>query len=121
MGNDFNYRFVDMKYDSDDFKNLTNQLCSHRLKTRLTSKQLDVESLEDFLGKLGNDDLIDYYRAEVGEENATREVIESQIIANFSADRRDGSRNYTNTRKTIYDKFTTIFFVPSITPPPWLL
>jgi len=110
-GNDFNYRFVDMKYDSDDFKNLTNQLCAHRLKTRLTSKQLDVESLEDFLGKLGNDDLIDYYRAEVGEENATREVIESQIIANFSADRRDGSRNYTNTRKTIYDKFTTIFFV----------
>jgi len=110
-GNDFNYRFVDMKHDSDDFKNLTNQLCSHRLKTRLTSKQLDVDSLEDFLGKIGNDDLIDYYRAEVGEENATREVIESKIIASFSADRREGSRSYTNTRKTIYDKFTTIFFV----------
>ena len=110
-GNDFNYRFVDMKYDSNDFINLTNQLCAYRLKTRLTAKQLDVESLEDFLGKIGNDDLIDYYRAVVGEENATREVIESQMIASFSADRREGSKNYTNKRKTIYDKFTTIFFV----------
>lgn len=110
-GNDFNYRFIDMKHDSDDFKNLTNQLCAHRLKTRVTSKQLDVTSLEDFLGKIGSDGLIDYYRTEVGDENATHEVIESQIIANFSTDRREGSKSYTNTRKTIYDKYTTIFFV----------
>ena len=110
-GNDYNYRFIDMRYDSDDFIKLTNRLCTHRLKTRLTSKQLDVASLEDFLGKIGNDDLIDYYRTEVGEENATREVIESKIINSFSADRREGSKSYHNKRKTIYDKFTTIFFV----------
>jgi len=110
-GNDFNYRFIDMKYDSDEFKSLTNQLCSQRLKRRLPPNTIDVDCLEDFLGKIGNDNLIDYYRAEVGEDKATPEIIESQIIENFSTDRREGSKTYSNRRKTVYDKFTTIFFV----------
>lgn len=111
MGNDFNYRIVDLKPDSEDFKKLTDQLCAHRLKTRLTSMQVNVETLEDFLGRVGNDDLIDYYRTEVGAENASREIIEQKMIENFSIDRREGSKAYSNTRKTIYDKFSTVFFV----------
>lgn len=110
-GNDYSYRFIDMRYDSTDFIRLTNQLCSQRLKTRLTSINIDIDCLEEFLGKIGNDDLIDYYREEVGEEQGTREVIEAQIIENFSAKRREGSKTYSNKRKTIYDKFAPIFFV----------
>lgn len=111
MGNDFNYCIVDMKHDSADFKRLTDKLCAHRLKTRLASKEIIIDTLEDFLGKIGNDDLIDYYRAEVGEENATREVIESKIVESFSSTRRKGAPNYSNTRKTVYDKYAPIFFV----------
>lgn len=110
-GNDFNYRIVDMKYDSADFQILSDRLCAHRMSTRLVAKEISVETLEDFLGTVGNDDLIDYYRAEVRSENATREIIEAKIIANFSEKRRIGSSNYHNTRKTIYDKFAPIFFV----------
>lgn len=111
-GNDFNYQIVDMKYDSNDFITLTNKLCSHRLKSRIINMNLgNVDSLEDFLGKIGNDDLIDYYRLEVGEENADREKIEADIISSFSERRRTGSDSYTNKRKTIYDKFAPIYFV----------
>lgn len=110
-GNDFNYRIVDMRYDGDDFRILADKLCAHRLSTRVVSKEICVETLEDFLGVVGNDDLIDYYRAEVQPENATREVIEAKIIASFSEKRRTGTSTYHNTRKTIYDKFAPIFFV----------
>lgn len=110
-GNDFNYRIVDMKYDSVDFRTLSDRLCAHRLSMRLAAKEISVETLEDFLGIVGNDDLIDYYRAEVQPENATREGIEAKMIASFSEKRRIGSSSYHNTRKTIYDKYAPIFFV----------
>lgn len=110
-GNDFNYRIVDMTYDNTDFRILTNKLCAHRLSTRMAPKEICVETLEDFLGMVGNDDLIDYYRAEVRPEDATREAIEAKIVASFSEKRRIGSSRYHNTRKTIYDKFAPIFFV----------
>lgn len=110
-GNDFNYRIIDMKVDSADFTRLTDTLCAHRLKTRLAGKEVIVESLEDFLGKLGNDDLIDYYREEVGTENATREIIEEKIVRDFSPERQEGTANYKDTRKPVYDRFASAFFV----------
>lgn len=109
-GNDFNYCVVDMEFESADFKNLTNKLCSHRMKSRV-DPEIAIDTLEDFLGTVGNDDLVDYYRLEMGEEKATREAIESEIILNFSEKRRQGAQNYNNPRKTIYDKFAPIHFV----------
>ena len=58
-GNDFSYRVVDMKYDNCDFINLTNSLCANRIKTRF-DPEMEITCLEDFLGKFGNDDQIDY-------------------------------------------------------------
>lgn len=112
-GNDFSYRVVDMKYDSPDFYNLTNTLCSNRIKTRFDGS-LKIERLEDFVGVLGADDLIDYYRQEVGVEKSTYERIEKDIIEEFSDKRKRGSSSYTNPRKTIYDKFAPVFFVRSM-------
>lgn len=111
VGNDFCYRHIDMNFDSEEYKTLTNQLCTHRLKTRLVTNPIAVDSLEDFLGKIGNDDYVDYYRAEVGEEKATREAIEAGIVSSFSENRRKGAVSYSNKRKTIYDKFSTVFYV----------
>ena len=108
-GNDFIYHVIDMEYDSADFLNLTNRLCSHRINSRV-DPSLNISTLEDFLGKIGNDDLIDYYRKEIGEKNADREQIEERIVQSFSPKRMVGSSSYKNKRKTIYDKYATIFF-----------
>lgn len=107
-GNDFNYRVVDMDFASQDFRNLTNMLCSHRMKSRF-DPSLVIETLEDFVGVCGNDDQIDYYREECGAEESTYEVIEQKIINSFSE--RKNANNYSNKRKTVYDKSAPIFFV----------
>lgn len=109
-GNDFSYRVVDMKYDGIDFINLTNSLCAHRLKTRFDDT-LPIEKLEDFIGVYGNDDQIDYYRLEVGEENATYECIIQGITEELSDKRQRRIKKYPNPRKTVYDKFAPIFYV----------
>lgn len=109
-GNDFVYRVIDMKYDSKDFIGLTNALCSHRLETRF-DKEKTCSGLEEFLGVIGNDDQIDYYRNEFGEEAGKRECIEQKIIDSFLNVRKENARTYKNPRKTVYDKFAPIFFV----------
>lgn len=109
-GNDFSFRVVDLAYDSVDFIALTNKLCKHRLIKRFDDT-LVCPDLETFLGIVGNDDLIDYYRNEVGEEKARKEVIEHDIIKNFSPKRRKNASQYSNKRKTIYDKYAPIYFI----------
>lgn len=108
-GNDFNYRIIDMQYDSDDFKQVTNRICLKRLSKSLELSYSET-ILEDFLGKIGNDDLVDYFRNEVGKK-LTNEEIEENIIADFSPQKRKSSLNYTNKRKTIYDKYAPIYFL----------
>lgn len=109
-GNDFSYRFVDMRYDHVDFINLTNTLVVHRLKSRFNDN-LELSSLEDFIGKVGKDDQIDYYREEIGKDRATYSQIIDDIINDFSDKRKTSAKNYPNPRKTIYDKFAPIFYV----------
>lgn len=106
--NDFNYRVVDMDYNSKDFRNLTNMLCAHRMKSRFDSS-LTLKTLEDFIGIYGKDDQVDYYREEFKDRCLTDDIIEQEIINEFSDKRK--TANYPNKRKTIYDKFKPIFFV----------
>lgn len=110
VGNDFNYRVIDMDFNSEDFINVTNNLCQRRLNERFNS-QINCERLEEFVGVIGNDDLIDYYREEVGIVNAEREDIEKGIISELSLQRRKSVANLTDKRKPIYDKFAPIYFV----------
>ena len=109
-GNDFSFRVVDLAYDSADFIALTNKLCKHRLIKRFNNT-LVCPDLETFLGTIGNDDQIDYYRNEMGEEKASKEVIEKDIIDNFPPKRRENASKYSNKRKTIYDKYAPIYFI----------
>lgn len=108
--NDFRYRVVDMKYDDQDFCKLTDSLVTHRLKTRF-NPNVEIERLEDFLGTVGGDAQIDYYREEVGSESATYEVITKEILETFSEERRKTASDYANKRKPVYDKFAPIFYV----------
>ncbi len=109
-GNDFNYTIVDMSSDDPDFIGLTNSLCCHRLKERFSAEEI-CPSLEEFLGVEGKDDYIDYYRLEVGEDQASQEIIKERIIASFGDKRKEGSQRYTNERKAIFDKFAPIFYL----------
>lgn len=109
-GNDFSYRVIDMLYSSSDFVNLSNSLCSHRLRSRFNKDHI-CKSLEEFLGVIGKDDQIDYFRNQFGEKEAQMEYIEKQIIASFPTKRRDAAGAYSNRRKTIYDKYAPIYFV----------
>lgn len=112
-GNDFSYRVVDMKYDDVDFYNLTNSLCTYRLKSRF-DPTMTVDGLEGFIGTCGNDDQIDYYREEMGKAASEYDAIIDGIIAEFSERRKDNVSRYPNPRKTIYDKFAPVFYVRSM-------
>lgn len=111
--NDFNYQILDMDCNSEDFIHLTNKLCSHRINTRV-ALDLQVESLEDFLGKIGNDNLIDYYRNSLGEEKAEKKRIEMDIRESFSDIRKEGAKKYSNPEKTIFQKFAPTLYVREI-------
>ena len=109
-GNDFNYTIVDMSYEDPDFIGLTNSLCSHRLKERFSSEEI-CATVEEFVGVEGKDDYIDYYRLEVGEDNAKQEIIKENIINSFGDTRKKGSQKYKNVRKSIFDKFAPIYYL----------
>lgn len=108
-GNDFNFRIIDMDYESDDFKQVTNRICFKRLSQSITLSYSDT-ILESFLGRIGNDDLVDYYRNEINNK-ATTEQIEANIIESFPPKRKKAAVCYENKRKTVYDKYAPIFFL----------
>lgn len=107
--NDFNYRTIDLSFEEDDFIRLTNSLCKNRLMERFNSDDI-CESLEEFVGVIGDDDYIDYYRNAVGNINADHDVIKNKIIASFSKRRRDNVNNYTNPRKSLFDRFAIVYY-----------
>ena len=108
--NDFSYKVIDMAYDSHDFVSLTNSLCAHRIKSRI-DQTIKIDSLEDFLGRQGNDDLIDYYKLETGNSNVSYDDIFDRIVESLSPKRQGNAPNYSNPRKTIYDKYAPILFL----------
>ena len=54
------------------------------------------------------DDYIDYYRLEVGEDQASQEIIKKKIIASFCDARKKGSQNYNNERPDYTQECRTI-------------
>src|SRR5207248_2094339 len=84
-GNDFNYRIVDLRWDSSDFRGLTNHISAFRLQKCGLPADLTVES---FLGTVGNDDLIDYFRAEFGDAEASDAKLLESIVESLSPTRR---------------------------------
>lgn len=113
VGNDFNYLIVDMDSDKDDFKRLTNKLCSNRLKRIIleNNEPFTVDSLEDFLGTVGKDNRVDYFKNETGFSD---EKIREGILRNLSPNRKKGVDSCTNLSQTIYKKYAPIYYVREI-------
>ena len=113
LGNDFNYLIVDMDCDKEDFKSLTNKICSNRLKKVVMENQepLEVNSLEDFLGTVGKDNRVDYYKNETG---ANDEEIHKGIIDNLSYERKKDIDKEINKSQSIFKKFAPIYYVREV-------
>lgn len=119
-GNDFNYRKLDMKEDSVDFVNVTNNLCKARLLSVKLKDAPNVNTLEDFVGVVGEDDLIDYFKNELlkrkKEQKSDQKSIQEAMIAELSSARQETIRDkirhegVSKIRKEIYDKFAPIYF-----------
>lgn len=112
-GNDFSYRVVDLDYQDRDFVDLTNKLVKHRIESRI-DLNIKCDSLETFLGTEGKDDLIDYFRLEMGEAYAQKAAIKNGIINSFSEERKKNAPNYRNQQKAIFDKYAHEYYVREV-------
>jgi hypothetical protein len=110
-GNDFNYRLIDLVHDSEDFIGLSNYLCQRRLARCLPEP---VESLEAFLGMVGHDALIDYYRSEMDDDEGQEDVIYRHILKELSRPRQRTAaaeqRGRDTMMKPIYNRFYPVYF-----------
>ena len=77
-GNDFNFRIVDLKADSSEFVALTNYLLAKRLT--MCNLGMDNTNLEEFLGVVNNDDLVDYFRLEMSKDKSIAITTETEIL-----------------------------------------
>jgi len=112
-GNDFDYRVIDMDCDSQDFICLTDHLCRARIKKCGVIDE-DI-TLERFLGVVGKDDLIDYYKKEFGEDDATQDIIDRGIIKSLS-NRRQSHYNviiedHTKVERPLIHRFEPVYFM----------
>lgn len=113
-GSDFNYRRIDLDHRAPDFVGLTNYVCQSRLQR--CGIVADDVTLENFLGKEGHgDDLVDYYRAEMGDEEALEEAVMSGIREALSEQRERRidtlSKNPVKLKHAYLKKFAPIYYV----------
>lgn len=113
-GNDFNYKMLDMDSESNDFKELTNKLCTNRLKRIVwpNSVKASFTSLDSFLGTIGNDSRLDYFRNEM--KGISDDEIRKGIFDNLSEARQNGSASKGDLFQTIYKKYAPIYYVREI-------
>ncbi|MUP37008.1 ORC-CDC6 family AAA ATPase [Labilibaculum euxinus] len=113
-GNDFNYRNIEFDPICEDYEKLTDRLCHSRI-SKIIQNNSDNITLSNFLGSVGNDALVDYYRKETNSENQDRKILEQEIINEFSLKRKESSLTKgigsASNRKSVYDKFAPVFFV----------
>lgn len=110
-GNDFNYRFVDTGGESEDFRHLCDHLCRVRLaKCGITG---DDTTLEQFLGVIGNDDWVDYYRLELPDEETDDHIMDG-IVKSLSSERqqhlKDIPRGSSEMKQPYFKKFAPVYF-----------
>lgn len=113
-GNDFSYTTIDMKDGEEDFKNVTNNLCRTRLRIALGDKVAEDLTLENFVGGVGHDDWVDYYKFELADKTCNYSKILAGITSQLSESKKASIPSQTNKRKETYDKYAPIYFFREI-------
>lgn len=112
-GNDFNYRMLDLAWDDHDFVELTNKICKKRISKCVDSLNENDLTLESFLGVVGNDDFIDYYKFNIKQEESTKQAIYRGIVDVLSHKRQktyQEKHSSPTVKKEFYDRFAPVFF-----------
>lgn len=119
VGNDFSIKHIDMKYNSSDFVLITNKLCTNRLGHLF--EDIDKFTLEDFVGKVGSDRMVDYYCKEINFKGDIREHVETGITEMLSPERVERLENLygekklfvgnVRLRKQLFDKLAPIYYL----------
>ena len=117
-GSDFNYRCIDMGCSSDDFENVTDHITRVRLQ-RTGLNDLDDEhvTLAAFVGTVGRDEPLDYFRQEMestyGEWDEDNVI--NDIVAELGAARQAHYERVRNEPQKfiqpVLKKFRPIYFV----------
>jgi len=105
---DYRYTVIDMTPDDPNFIKLTNSICKERLKQ---VNSLEIETLEDFVGCIGHDNQIDYYRQQFGAKEASQEIVHEKIISEFSESWGKSAANQSNQQKAVYNKYAPIYYL----------
>jgi hypothetical protein len=111
-GNDFSYRAVDLPFDSEDFRGVTNQLC----RCRLSGTPAETDSLEGFLPPDEfAADLRSRFLSSVGENGPTGDGLHEAIVEFVSRQRQDWVRERElrglPVDKAIDDKYAPVYYV----------
>lgn len=114
-GHDFNFRPIDLSWDSKDFASLTNHLLSRRLKrTNLFDEE---PTLDNFVGRIGADDPKDYYKAELEEKQIAVDdnSIMTEILSALSPERRERYERIKSNEERVasdyFKKFSPVYYV----------
>jgi hypothetical protein len=114
-GNDYNYRCIDMKWNSSDFRDVTDHITRVRL-ARAGIKESDL-TLSSFVGVVGNDEPIDYFRAEMKDRDQewNEEQLLEEIVGQLGAKRRERFEsmrgNPAQFEQPMLKKFRPIYFI----------
>jgi len=111
VGND--YRLTIVELNESEFKKLSNTLCYNKLRQYFPKHKKSMLTLENFLGKVGNDEYIDYFR-ERFEKDATDEKIRAGITESISIARQKTAKTATTPKviqQSIYRKLAPIYYL----------
>lgn len=109
IGND--YKLTLVKISEKEFINLTNMLCKTRLQPYFGEDE--QITLETFVGAIGNDDYLDYFKAEFPKAS-TEENIRNGILSTISEGRRKTASHTTDERvisQSIFKKLAPIYYL----------
>jgi len=112
-GNDFNFRSIDLAWNSEDFRSLADHILDRRLNR--TGFFDEPVRLEEFVGKIGDDDPKDYFRADIGDDIASDQWILDGILKELSAERRARFENIRDNPDRVssdyFKKFSPVFYM----------
>ncbi|MCI7742436.1 MAG: hypothetical protein MSO56_09115 [Clostridiales bacterium] len=109
VGND--YKLTLVKISEKEFITLTNMLCRTRLQPYYGEKE--QITLETFVGSVGNDDYLDYFKAEFPKASSELDI-RNGILSTISEDRRKTASRTTDEKvlsQSIFKKLAPIYYL----------
>ena len=109
VGND--YKLTVVKMSEKEFATLTNMLCRTRLRHYYSENE--QISLETFIGSVGKDDYLDYFKMEFPKTSAENDI-KNGILRTISESRRKTAKKHADEKiisQSIFKKLAPIYYL----------